>query len=423
MRPPPGGVLLLHFAKPNRNAFVALLGALEAAGGADALTVECLPDPDAMAGRCRAPGRSPAVAAFSFFTAQAPAMEALLARCRRAAGGGVLFLAGGPHPTGAPEDTLRMGFDYVLAGEGERSFPAFMEAVMEGRDPGETPGAARLGPGGRLHIRPMPPPVDLDLFPPASPRFRRFGPLEISRGCPFACAYCQTPRLAGRRMRHRKAEGLVPTAGAMRRRGMRDFRFITPNAFAYGSRDGRTPDPEAMEGLLRALREAAGPEARLHFGSFPSEVRPESVTPEALSLVRRYADTRELVIGAQSGSPRMLERCRRRHGPDEVVLAVERTVRAGLGACVDFIFGMPGEREGDQRATARLMEACVRLGARIHAHAFTPLPGTPWAQEAPVPMGGALLATVHALLGRGRLFGEWRARRPEERPRRRPPPI
>jgi hypothetical protein len=69
------------------------------------------------------------------------------------------------------------------------------------------------------------------------------------------------------------------------------------------------------------------------------------------------------------------------------------------------------------------MEACVRLGARIHAHAFTPLPGTPWAQEAPVPMGGALLATVHALLGRGRLFGEWRARRPEERPRRRPPPI
>ena len=42
----------------------------------------------------------------------------------------------------------------------------------------------------------------------------------------------------------------------MRRQRMRDFRFVTPNAFAYGSTDGRTPNPAAVEGLLRVLREA-----------------------------------------------------------------------------------------------------------------------------------------------------------------------
>jgi radical SAM superfamily enzyme YgiQ (UPF0313 family) len=90
-----------------------------------------------------------------------------------------------------------------------------------------------------------------------------------------------------------------------------------------------------------------------------------------------------------------------------VVRAVELATRAGFAAAVDVIFGMPGETEADQRATVNLMKACVRLGARIHAHAFTPLPGTPWAEEPPSPFSAPARRAVLDLLGRRRLFGEW----------------
>ncbi len=407
MTAPPA--LLLHFAKPNRNAFVALLGALEAAGLAEVFAIELIEDPARLVERCRAVSRrkAAAAAAFSFFTAQRPAAAALAKRCRAASRGRILLLAGGPHATGDPGDTLGMGFDLAVAGEGERAFPTLMRAFLDGGDPSAVSGVASRDGMDRVVVRKPFPPVDLDAFPAGAPAFRRFGPLEISRGCPHACAYCQTPRLAGRRMRHRSPAVLAAAAAAMRRLRMRDFRFVTPNAFAYGSPDGRTPDPAAVEGLLRTLREAAGPGARLRFGSFPSEVRPESVTPEVLAAVRRHADTRVLIIGTQSGSGRMLERSRRGHGPDEVVRAVELATRAGFAAAVDVIFGMPGETEADQRATATLMETCVRLGARIHAHTFTPLPGTPWAEEPPSPLSAPARRTVLELLGRGRLFGKW----------------
>ena len=59
-------------------------------------------------------------------------------------------------------------------------------------------------------------------------------------------------------------------------------RFITPNAFAYQSEDnGRTVNLEAIEHLLR---EMAGLMAKdkVYFGTFPSEVGPETVTPEVV---------------------------------------------------------------------------------------------------------------------------------------------
>ncbi|MEZ5334950.1 MAG: radical SAM protein [Methanolobus sp.] len=37
-------------------------------------------------------------------------------------------------------------------------------------------------------------------------------PLEISRGCPFRCRYCQTPRLFGNKMRHRSIDSIVKYA-------------------------------------------------------------------------------------------------------------------------------------------------------------------------------------------------------------------
>ena len=49
----------------------------------------------------------------------------------RSAGTNSIFIAGGPHATGRPEETLGY-FDYVVMGEGEETLPELIKAIDEG---------------------------------------------------------------------------------------------------------------------------------------------------------------------------------------------------------------------------------------------------------------------------------------------------
>lgn len=178
-------------------------------------------------------------------------------------------------------------------------------------------------------------------------------------------------------------------------------RFVAPNAFAYGSTDGRRGDRRALEALLLGARRAGM--QRLYLGSFPSEVRPESVTPELLALLRDLCDNRGVVVGLQSGSDQMLRRLRRGHTVAAAVRAVELIAAAGFEPRVDFIFGLPDETDADRAATRELIERLIEShGARINTHVFAPLPGTPLAGRAPSPVDDATRVLLERILGQGR---------------------
>jgi radical SAM superfamily enzyme YgiQ (UPF0313 family) len=186
-----------------------------------------------------------------------------------------------------------------------------------------------------------------------------------------------------------------------------DLRFITPSALSWGSPDGGC-DLAAIEALLATAREVAGPPApgaRVLLGTFPSELRPEHVSPRALALLRRYCDNRTILVGGQSGSDRLLGLMGRGHDAGAVDRAVAIALEEGFHPSVDFVFGLPGETEEDRAATRRQIERLARAGARIHVHAFDPLPGTPWRAEprgVVDPATAALLARLHS---GGRAYG------------------
>jgi len=195
----------------------------------------------------------------------------------------------------------------------------------------------------------------------------------------------------------------------MRKAGRPDYRFITPNAFGYGSPDGRQLNPEAIRTLLRGAREIAGTEGRIYFGSFPSEVRPEHVNDEMVGMVLEYATNTNLVIGAQSGSDRILRLCHRGHTVEDARRAVVCILNHGLKVNVDFIFGLPGETEEDQQATLDFMDELVTLGARIHPHTFLPLPQTRFAPCPPGQISPRVLEALHTrLIPTGAAYGNWR---------------
>ncbi len=404
---PPITLILLD-AKPNRHSMNALLGALEADRDLDGLDLRQAAGVAQLGqqiAETSAAGRRP-VAGLSFTTGQLPRVREIVTAGRPPDDPSpVLWIAGGPHPTADPEGTLRIGFDAVVLGEGEATLPDLLKTIAAGGDLAGVRGLAIPGSSGRTRFTGRRPPVDLDAYPPFPLRRRRAGPIEITRGCPFACGYCQTSHLLGTLPRHRSVETIARYAAAMRQKSVCDLRVISPNAFSYGSPDGRTLNLPALESLLAALREALRADGRLFFGTFPSEVRPEHVNQSTLELLRRFASNDHLIIGAQPGSDRLLERCRRGHAVTDVFSAVSRTLAAGLKPHVDFIFGLPGETDEDLNSTIRVIRELAAVGALIHAHAFMPLPQTLFAGRQPGKIDARLRAVLGELTRDGALYG------------------
>jgi B12-binding domain/radical SAM domain protein len=331
-------------------------------------------------------------------TPQADVIEREVRALRVRFGNEIRLIAGGPHPSGDPESVLAMGFDWVAVGEAGLPFADLVRRF--------SCGAEGLAPRGILAPAPM---VDIDTYAPWPSSGHLFSQVEITRGCPMRCAFCQTPTLFGHRPRHRSLSGIERILRHSVETGHRFTRFIAPDAFAYGSTDGRKPNPRAVESLLVLARDC-GLE-KVFFGSFPSEVRPESASPDMLRMVRQLCDNENLSVGMQSGSDSMLRRLRRGHTVKQGIDAVANMAEAGFVPRVDFIFGLPQETDEDRKATREVIDHLTSVhGARIHAHMFTPLPGTPLWGKAASLVDEQTRRMVESLRGKGLATGHPTAR-------------
>ncbi len=401
--------LILSYQYPGKYALTVLAGAVEADPVGPHVSLHFPRDRESLLNtvRQRVDAGDRVVVAWSFYSASFPeSVEELSWVRERLEGREVLCIAGGVHATAETEQTLRAGFDLVAVGEGEPILLELLGRLVRGEDPRQTRGFARLV-DGRLVPQGRGEGVLLDTYPPFAAKNSKFGAIEITRGCIYACRFCQTPFMSKARFRHRSVENIAHWARVLRESGRRDIRFITPTSMSYGSAD-ESVNLEAVERLLAVVREAMGPEGRVFYGTFPSEVRPEHVTPEALALLKRYVDNDNLIIGGQSGSERILRESHRGHDVETVVRAASLAVEAGFVPNVDFILGMPGEGPEDVRATLALMNRLADLGAKVHGHTFMPLPGTPYRDAAPGSVDDETQRELDRLASQGRLYGHWK---------------
>ena len=400
-------VIVAHHARSGLAALNVVTAALQTDPGTSEVEVRFARDRSALARELRRAADSGALplAFWSFYSPDFVASREDLAFVRARAPG--MHVAGGVHASAEPLATLRAGFDFAALGEGEATAVALVSAIMAGRDLRALPGLSFLrdgrlvsnGPGER---RP------LDDFPAFNARARKWNALEITRGCIYACSFCQTPFLFKARFRHRSVENVRAHVACLRKSGtLRYLRFLTPTCLSYGSAD-RSANLEAVEELLAAVREEL-PEGLIYFGTFPSECRPEHVTPAALRILNRNVDNRQLVIGGQSGSDRMLERMHRGHSVEDVRAAVRACREEGFLPDVDLLFGLPGETAEDRALTLAFARELADLGARIHSHSFMPLPGTPLAASEPEPVEEPMRLELMRLESSGAMHGQWRA--------------
>ncbi len=365
---------------------------------------------DTLVGLSRKYGRGRVIYAQTLLTTELPSILSWIRRANNVAGKlGIIRIAGGPHPSGDPYGTIMaLGYDYAFVGESEETFPEFVSGIMEGdlnitsikgiayRD------GCKVKVTGRGFLK------SLDEYPPFGHQHRLFNPIEISRGCPFACKYCQVSYVFSSLPRHRSVANIVSWAKFLISRGIKDIRFITPNSLGYGSKN-RQVNYTALEELVSELQKIRCLGGKVYLGSFPSEIRPEQVDEDIVKLLKGAVDNRRVVIGAQSGSSRILKVMNRGHEPDDVIEAVRLLRKGGFDVDVDYIFGLPGETEVDRDETLKHMTRVAEMGARVHAHVFMPLPGTPLSFAPPGRLDAHTLKAIHSLLGRGKVFGTWKA--------------
>ena len=137
---------------------------------------------------------------------------------------------------------------------------------------------------------------------------------------------------------------------------------------------GGTPTllaPGELAAILAAVREHVGlaPGAEV-----TTEANPESVDARSLAALRQAGFTR-ISLGMQSAAPHVLAALDRRHRPGRAVAAAAEARAAGFEqVSLDLIYGTPGERPEDWRAS--LEAALAGAPDHISAYALVVEPGT-----------------------------------------------
>ncbi len=401
--------LVLYYNKQTRFSFNALVGALETETYFDNLAIYFLSQENELISGLGSiiKKHENVIIGVSFCTTQLWDTYRLIRELREKYRNKPLYITGGPHPTGDPVGTLKMGFDVAIRGEGEETLIELLQKIDNNETFSTVKGIAFLDNKGEYTYTGRRPPIDLDKYPPFAVKHNKFGYIEITRGCPYFCYFCQTPYLFGGQIRHRSIEAICKYVKIMKNRNLTFLRFIAPSAFSYGSPDGKELNIPKLEELLSNVSEIFNP-GRIFVGSFPSEVRPEHVTEETIDLVLKYAHNDNLIIGAQSGSQRVLDLCHRGHTVEDVYNSVELTLKKGLNANVDFVFGLPEENEEDIELTIKVMSDLVKMGARIHAHTFMPLPMTPFEKAPAGKIDKKIRKSIKKLSSKDSIYGNWR---------------
>ncbi|NHJ48649.1 MAG: TIGR04013 family B12-binding domain/radical SAM domain-containing protein [Asgard group archaeon] len=317
------------------------------------------------------------------------------------------IIVGGPHPSAKPAELLDLGADFVVIGEGEESFPSLVKKIIENESTENLAGIAYKT--NKIQINPQTSCINLDDYPPFGPKYGLYSALEITRGCNFNCKYCQVPTLFGKPVRYRSPQNVIKWGKyLLTRRDSWDFRFISPNAFGYGSKISSKPNVEMIKELLTGLRALkAKKRQRIYFGTFPSEVRPESVTEDTLDLTREYCDNDNLTMGAQTGSPKILKLIHRGHTVEQVIDAVDLAKTFSFVMNVDIILGYPEETTKDQYLTIDFCKELIDKGCKIHMHYLIPLPGTKYENITPSEIDSEVLKIIRRWSNDGLIFGSW----------------
>ncbi len=334
----------------------------------------------------------PDVVGIGALTTDERVLQAVAAAIKQALPG-VPVMAGGPHATTYPADTLAAGnIDYIIAGEGEIGTAALLRHLAGEVAREEVPNLIVKNGDGLLRNEPAPWITDLDALPFAAydladleafyriPRTgviwarRRYAAVATSRGCPYHCAYCH--QILGKIHRPRSPQHVVAEMKQLvERHQIGEIVFVD---------DMFNLDRQRVQTMCRLMREA-GLDLKL---AFPIGLRGDIMDEETVRALVGAGMFR-CMYAVETASPRLQKLIGKNLGIDKVMNIIEVTNRYGVLTHGTFMLGFPTETEAEARATVDL--ACRSKLATAAFFRVIPFGNTPLADLA--RQHGAVLPT------------------------------
>jgi radical SAM superfamily enzyme YgiQ (UPF0313 family) len=282
---------------------------------------------------------------------------------------------GGPQATAVDLGTLEAFpfIDVVVRGEGEEILPDLLGALRQAEDLAGVAGIT-FRRNGTVARNPDPPAMtDLDGLPP--PAFhllpdmerRRGVPVEVGRGCPFACTFCSTSQFFRRRFRLVSPARVIEQMQALHRAyGSAEFNLV---------HDTFTASRAKVLQFCRALAESG-----CHF-KWTCSARTDCVDEELLARMAEAGCT-GLFFGVETGSARMQRAIRKNLDLERALAAIRCASANRMRTNVSLIVGFPDETPDDLRdSVAFIMNALSYDHIQPQLQLLAPLAGTPIERE------------------------------------------
>ena len=286
------------------------------------------------------------------------------------------ILIGGPQATFMPTKALQTltPIDLICRAEGEIALLEVAGRLREGEALVEVPGWSGRGPDDTLWDGPpLAPHQDLDDYPSPyldgtlDPGQMDEAILLASRGCPYKCSFCYTPRAFGKKIRYHSLERVIEEIQWIHRKGLRRFWFADPS-FTFQA--------DRIRQLFEALLVSA-----LDMGLW-LETRVDLVDQELVTQMKRVG-VHTIAYGLESATDHVLKRIGKPLDLEEVERAIRIAQEAGVEVELFSQYGLPGETLEDAQCTLRFVQDNhVKVSANTNAQQMQIYFGTEIEQEA-----------------------------------------
>jgi len=259
----------------------------------------------------------------------------------------IRVVIGGAHPTILPYQTLvDSGADYVICGEGEVPLLKLItNHFMNDNIPGVYSRENLFCEGNGIQKAEVVENLDEISFPdweqldprryPKAPHgaiVKNFpiGVLTTTRGCPYACTFCASPKLYDRRLRFRSPENVIQEIKYLVDHfGVKEIHFEDDNL---------TLNREHVENICNLLIEN---NLKISWAC-PNGIRADKVDESLIKLMKK-SGCYYFAYGIESANQQILENIKKMETIEQIAISIEIAHKVGISCQGFFIFGLPGE--------------------------------------------------------------------------------
>ena len=269
----------------------------------------------------------------------------------------IFTVVGGPWATVSPEDVEPLA-DVVFIGEAEETWPRFLAEWSEGRQQSRYEQADK---------------TDMATVP--SPRFDLlkmekylYGSLQVSRGCPFTCEFCDIIVVFGRRPRVKTVAQVIAEMEGLVAAGMHDAFIVDDNLIG---------NKKAIKTILREI--IAWQETHGYPLSFVTEASIDLAEDEEMMRLMVEANIDTVFVGIESPNEDALRETKKIQNLTDrsgtALQKVHRIQEAGLMVTCGMIVGFDSDDESVFEAQRQFVHE-ARIGLAM-VNILCAIPQTP----------------------------------------------